>query len=86
MRRNVNSRRQAKRISFITKMARSYLTLRRCEKIGLHPSSVIPAEAGIQYFQAVNPAAGGTGPRFSPGRRRKAIFSQLLTGYSDNLV
>jgi hypothetical protein len=33
---------------FFGKKAYGYPSLRRCEKIGLHPFSVIPAEAGIQ--------------------------------------
>jgi hypothetical protein len=47
---------------------------RRCEKIGLRPIAVIPAEAGIQYFQALKKFLD---PGLHRGDDKKAIFSHL---------
>ncbi len=47
---------------------------RRCEKIGLRPFPVIPAQAGIQDFQALKDFLD---PGFHRGDDKKAIFSHL---------
>ena len=49
----------------------------RCEKIDLVVFHVIPAKAGIQYFQAVKNCLD---PGFHRGDDKKAIFSHLRGG------
>jgi hypothetical protein len=50
------------------------LTLRRCEKIGISSIPVIPAEAGIQYFQGVNPPKADWTPVFAGETTKKQFF------------
>ncbi len=58
------------------------LTKGRCEKIDLHTFFVIPAEAGIQYFQAFK---NFLDPGFHRGDDQKLIFSHLQGARGDEL-
>jgi hypothetical protein len=52
-----------------------YLPLGSCEKMGMAPFAVIPAETGIQKFQGVTKTLD---PCFHWGDGQNSILSQLL--------